>query len=66
MTIARVKYVIITRNRPTRFLTSTGELSESFDDALILNDITDVEAEMEKLDERGSFIATNVRLSTEV
>lgn len=66
MKISRTKYVIVTKNRPTLFLTGTGELSEHFDDALILDDGEALVAERGKLDEPEKFEDLKVRISVEV
>ncbi len=66
MKIGRTKYVLITKKRPTMFLTCTGELSEKFDEAMILESFEEVEAERAKLDEPNNFDFVPVRITVEV
>ena len=66
MKIARTEFVIITKDRPTRFLTSTGELTDYFDEALILNNWDEVQEEQNKLDEPDRFDCVKVHINVEV
>lgn len=65
MTISRTKFVLMTKSRPTEFLTSSGETTGNFEKALWL-ERSEVEAEMAKLDCPGEFETAPVVISLEV
>lgn len=66
MKITRTKFAIITKTRPTQFLTPTGELSEEFDDALLLDSPAEVMQEFDTLNEPFNFEDVEVYLTVEV
>jgi hypothetical protein len=66
MIISRTKYVIITKNRPTEFLMGSGELTEDFDQAMMLDDQSELENELSTLNEPEKFEAVEVVISVEV
>lgn len=65
MKLTRVKWAIITKERPTLFLTERGELSEYFDDAELIG-YEDVIDRVDALDEPQKFIYVKVTYSVEV
>lgn len=65
MKLTRVKWAIITKERPTLFLTERGELSEYFDDAELL-DYEDAADRIGVLDEPQKFTNVKVAFSVEV
>lgn len=66
MKITRTKYAIITENRPTEFLTYTGELSSHFDDAHLYDQESWAVETLDTLDEPGKFIILPVTVTAEV
>lgn len=65
MTLTRYEWAIITDKRPTLFLTESGELSESFDDAELLY-FKEAEDRIKTLDEPQKFTKVKVAFSVEV
>lgn len=65
MKLTRIKWAIITKERPTLFLTERGELSEQFDDAELL-DYEDAADRIGVLDEPQKFTNVKVTYSVEV
>jgi hypothetical protein len=65
MEASRLKYAFITKTRPTQFLTRTGELSDFFDDALLLGP-GEIEGERANLDEPEDFEVVEVLITVEV
>lgn len=65
MKLTRVKWAIITKERPTLFLTERGELSESFDEAELL-EYNEVDDRFKTLDEPQKFTKIKVTYSVEV
>lgn len=65
MTLSRLKYAIITRERPTLFLTERAELSEQFDEAELF-DGEEAAARLKTLDEPDDFTLAIVTYSVEV
>ena len=49
------KYAIGTRIRPTKFLTSDGELSEKAEDAALFDTYSDADKEIKNCDEPDAF-----------
>ncbi len=66
MKINRTKYAIITKDRPTEFLTGTGELSDRFDDAYLCEDLKNTSDVLDTLNEPEKFIVIPVTLTVEV
>lgn len=60
------EYAIITKDRPTEFLTHSRETSDVFDDAMRFGALDDAEDELVHLDEPGNFIIVPVTISVEV
>lgn len=65
MKLTRLRYAIITKERPTLFLTERGELTESFNEAELL-ECTEVDDRIKVLDEPQKFIVVKVTYSVEV
>lgn len=65
MRLSQYKWVIITKERPTLFLTERGELSESFDDAELLYH-KEADDRIRVLDEPQKFTKVKVTFSVEV
>lgn len=65
MKLTRAKWAIITKERPTLFLTDRGELTESFDEAELL-ECDEVDDRCKTLDEPQKFIKAKVTYSVEV
>ena len=65
MKLTRAKWAIITKERPTLFLTECGELSESFDEAELL-EYNEVDDRLKTLDEPQKFTNVKVTYSVEV
>lgn len=51
MDVKTIRYVIVTKNRPTQFGTFGGELSDDLSDALFLETRDEAEDELQKYDE---------------
>lgn len=66
MIISRTKYAIITRKRPTEFLMGSGELTEDFEQAVILDGQSELENEIRSLDEPDNFEVVEVTIMVEV
>lgn len=66
MKLTRIKYALITAERPTLFLTETAELSESFDDAIMLRNHAELKETLKTLDEPNKFKEVKVTISIEV
>lgn len=65
MKLTRMKWAIITKERPTFFLTECGELAESFNEAELL-ECDEVDDRFKTLDEPQKFIKAKVVYSVEV
>lgn len=65
MKVSRLKYVFITKARPTQFFTHTGELSDFFDDAMLL-DPDEIEGVRATLDDPEGFEVVKVFITAEV
>ena len=65
MTLTQYRWAIITDKRPTLFLTESGELSESFDDAELLYH-KEADDRIKVLDEPQKFTKVKVTFSVEV
>ena len=65
MKAVRLRFAIITKTRPTKFLTDTGELTDDFEDALLLAP-GEVADEQDKLDEPENFETLKVFITAEV
>lgn len=66
MKITRRNYAIITKDRPTEFLTHSAGLSDVFDDAIRFDILEDAEDELRRLDEPDKFTIVPVTISVEV
>ena len=65
MKLTRYKWAIITRERPTLFLTERGELTEDFDKAELLGH-KEADDEIKVLGEPQNFTKVKVTYSVEV
>ena len=65
MKLTRIKWAIITIERPTFFLTERGELSEMFNDAELFEH-KEVDDRIKVLDEPQKFTKVKVTYSVEV
>ena len=65
MTLLKYKWAIITKERPTFFLTESGELSECLDDAELLL-CKEADDRIKVLDEPQKFTKVKVTFSVEV
>lgn len=65
MKLTRIKWAIITKERPTLFLTERGELSESFNEAELL-EYNEADDRFKTLDEPQKFTKAKVTYSVEV
>ena len=65
MKLTRYRWAIITRERPTLFLTERGELSEIFNDAELLEH-KEADDRIKVLDEPQKFTKVKVTYSVEV
>ena len=66
MRVERTKYAIITADRPSKFLTSTAELAEDFDDNVLIVDQDFLTRVFETLDEPEKFTYAKVTISVEM
>ena len=65
MRLTQIKWAIITKERPTLFLTECGELSGNFNDAELL-DYEDAADRIGGLDEPQKFTNVKVTYSVEI
>ena len=65
MKLTRAKWAIITKERPTLFLTERGELTEDFNEAELLEH-KEADDRIKILDEPQKFIKVKVIYSVEV
>lgn len=66
MTINRTKYVIMTKSRPTEFLTYTGETTGNFDEAWLFDSLLTTKEQQNTLDYPEEFEVVAVVISVEV
>lgn len=55
MNVSYYRYLVGTKERPTVFMTNSGELSEHAEDASLFETIEDANAEIKNCDEPESF-----------